>query len=110
MQCPRCHGENRDGLRFGEDCGSHVTLTCAQCGGELAPGKRFCGSCGTPAASQTAASAPGPASYTPRYLVREGGELLERLPRRYTSVISRGAATLWVVPIYFSVSSARRSA
>jgi hypothetical protein len=45
MQCPRCHAENRAGLRFCEDCGSRLTLTCSQCGGELAPGKRFCGSC-----------------------------------------------------------------
>ena len=49
MTCPRCHAENRDGLRFCEDCGSRLALTCSQCGGELAPGKRFCGSCGTPA-------------------------------------------------------------
>ena len=36
MTCPRCHAENRDGLRFCEDCGSRLTLACSQCGGELA--------------------------------------------------------------------------
>jgi hypothetical protein len=40
MQCPRCHAENRDGLRFCEDYGGRLTLACSQCGGELAPGKR----------------------------------------------------------------------
>src|SRR5262245_21271691 len=68
MQCPRCHAENRDGLRFCEDCGNRLTLTCSQCGGELAPGKRFCGSCGTPAGGQSAARPPSPESYTPKYL------------------------------------------
>jgi class 3 adenylate cyclase len=68
MTCPRCHAENRDGLRFCEDCGSRLTLTCAQCGGELASGKRFCGSCGAPAAGESAARTPSPQSYTPKHL------------------------------------------
>jgi class 3 adenylate cyclase/tetratricopeptide (TPR) repeat protein len=68
MRCPRCHAENRDGLRFCEDCGCRLTLTCAQCGGELAPGKRFCGSCGAPAAGQSAARMASPESYTPKHL------------------------------------------
>jgi class 3 adenylate cyclase/tetratricopeptide (TPR) repeat protein len=71
MTCPRCHAENRDGLRFCEDCGSQLRLTCAQCGGELAPGKRFCGSCGTPAAGQSAARTASPESYTPKHLAEK---------------------------------------
>ena len=67
MTCPRCHAENRDGLRFCEDCGSRLTPTCAQCGGELAPGKRFCGSCGAPAGIESGRT-PSPESYTPRHL------------------------------------------
>jgi predicted amidophosphoribosyltransferase len=55
MECPRCHAENRDGLRFCEDCGNRLSLTCSQCGGELAPGKPFCGSCGTAVGSQPSA-------------------------------------------------------
>jgi class 3 adenylate cyclase/tetratricopeptide (TPR) repeat protein len=71
MTCPRCHAENRDGLRFCEDCGSRLTLTCAQCGGDLAPGKRFCGSCGTPATGQPAAPTANPESYTPKHLAEK---------------------------------------
>ena len=71
MQCPRCHAENRDGLRFYEDCGSRLTLTCAQCGGELAPGKRFCGSCGASAGGESAGRTPSPESYTPRHLAEK---------------------------------------
>jgi class 3 adenylate cyclase/tetratricopeptide (TPR) repeat protein len=68
MQCPRCHAESRNGLRFCEDCGNRLTLTCSKCGGELAPGKRFCGLCGSPAGGQSAASTPSPESYTPKHL------------------------------------------
>src|SRR5262245_19901399 len=71
MQCPRCHVENREGLRFCEDCGSRLTLTCAQCGGDLAPGKRFCGSCGAPAVGSSAARTPTPESYTPKHLAEK---------------------------------------
>ena len=71
MTCPRCHAENRDGLRFCEDCGSRRTPTCAQCGGELAPGKRFCGSCGAPAGIESAGRTPSPESYTPRHLAEK---------------------------------------
>ena len=71
MTCPRCHAENRDWLRFCEDCGGRLTLTCSQCGGDLAPGKRFCGSCGAPAAGQSAERTPSPESYTPKYLAEQ---------------------------------------
>jgi class 3 adenylate cyclase len=71
MQCPRCHAENRDGLRFCEDCGSRLTLSCAQCGGELAPGKRFCGACGAPATGQSTTGPPSPESYTPKHLAEK---------------------------------------
>jgi tetratricopeptide (TPR) repeat protein len=71
MTCPRCHAENRDGLRFCEDCGSRLTLACSQCGGELAPGKRFCGSCGAPATGQSAARTASPESYTSKHLAEK---------------------------------------
>jgi class 3 adenylate cyclase len=71
MTCPRCHAENRDRLRFCEDCGARLTLSCAQCGGELAPGKRFCGSCGAPATGQSAPRPPSPESYTPKHLAEK---------------------------------------
>jgi class 3 adenylate cyclase/tetratricopeptide (TPR) repeat protein len=71
MTCPQCHAENRDGLRFCEDCGSRLTLACSQCGGELAPGKRFCGSCGAPAGAESATRTPAPESYTPKHLAEK---------------------------------------
>ncbi|MFI5026459.1 MAG: adenylate/guanylate cyclase domain-containing protein [Solirubrobacterales bacterium] len=71
MTCPQCHAENRDGLRFCEDCGSRLTLACSQCGGELAPGKRFCGSCGALTGAESARRTPAPESYTPKHLAEK---------------------------------------
>ena len=71
MTCPRCHAENRDWLRFCEDCGGRLTLACSQCGGELASGKRFCGSCGALAGVESATRAPAPESYTPKHLAEK---------------------------------------
>src|SRR3989442_3779580 len=69
MQCPRCHAENRDGLRFCEDCGARLAVTCASCGAEVTPGKRFCGKCGQAAGSTTAEPRfASPQSYTPKHL------------------------------------------
>src|SRR5713101_214901 len=70
MQCPRCHAENRDGLRFCEDCGARLAVTCSSCGAEVTPGKRFCGKCGGPVGSTTPESRfASPQSYTPKHLV-----------------------------------------
>ena len=71
MTCPQCRAENRDGLRFCEDCGSRLTLACTKCGGELAPGKRFCGACGAPAAGESSAPTASPESYTPKHLAEK---------------------------------------
>src|SRR5437867_75223 len=69
MQCPRCHAENRDGLRFCEDCGARLAVTCASCGAEVTPGKRFCGKCGQAAGPTTAEPRfASPQSYTPKHL------------------------------------------
>jgi class 3 adenylate cyclase len=68
MQCPRCHTQNRDGLKFCEDCGARLSVTCSQCGAEITPGKRFCGSCGAPVVGHTANRFAAPQSYTPKHL------------------------------------------
>jgi class 3 adenylate cyclase/tetratricopeptide (TPR) repeat protein len=71
MQCPRCRAENRDGLKFCEDCGARLGGTCSRCGAEITPGKRFCGSCGAPVAGQTADRFAVPESYTPKHLAEK---------------------------------------
>ena len=66
MRCLRCHAENRDGLKFCEDCGARLAMPCRQCGAELTPGKRFCGACGAPTAEAPRFAAPE--AYTPKHL------------------------------------------
>jgi len=71
MECPRCHAQNRDGLKFCEDCGARLSVTCSQCGAEITRGKRFCGSCGAPVADHTANRCAAPEAYTPEHLAEK---------------------------------------
>ncbi len=71
MKCPRCQSQNREGVRFCEECGGRLVTTCVSCGAELLPDKRFCGSCGAPATPEPVerqASTPG---YTPKHLAEK---------------------------------------
>ncbi len=72
MRCSRCQAENRERLRFCEDCGARLAVTCASCGAEVTAGKRFCGSCGASVTgAQLHARFGSPDSYTPRHLAEK---------------------------------------
>ncbi|SRR5712692_5335573 len=47
MHCQSCGGENPEGLKFCNECGTPLKTRCAQCGVENAPRAKFCGECGT---------------------------------------------------------------
>ena len=73
MRCPQCQFENREGVRFCEQCGAKVEQACPSCGSAVPPDRKFCGACG-----QALTSAPYPApkfaspqSYTPRHLAEK---------------------------------------
>ncbi|WNC94978.1 adenylate/guanylate cyclase domain-containing protein [Paraburkholderia sp. FT54] len=76
MHCTNCGAENRDGVRFCEQCGTELARTCANCGHELSPAAKFCSECGAPVGEQssrsmparTQAPAPLPIHYTPSHL------------------------------------------
>src|SRR5215471_16240598 len=68
VKCPVCQSQNREGVRFCEECGSKLALTCANCGAEMLPDKRFCGSCGTPATAPPVERYASPQGYTPKHL------------------------------------------
>jgi predicted ATPase/class 3 adenylate cyclase len=46
MRCPKCQSENREGIRFCEQCGVKMELECPICKAKLPLGKQFCGECG----------------------------------------------------------------
>ena len=46
MKCPKCQTENRDGIKFCEDCGNKLEIKCPSCGVLISLGKKFCGECG----------------------------------------------------------------
>ncbi len=71
MKCGRCQSDNRDGVRFCEECGSRLVLNCTSCGAEILPDKRFCGSCGTPVAAPATERFASPQGYTPKHLAEK---------------------------------------
>jgi class 3 adenylate cyclase/tetratricopeptide (TPR) repeat protein len=71
VKCPRCQSDNREGIRFCEECGNRLALTCANCGAEMLPDKRFCGSCGTPVAPPPVERYASPQGYTPKHLAEK---------------------------------------
>ena len=46
MKCPKCQSENREGVKFCEDCGARMEIKCPSCSASIPMGKRFCGECG----------------------------------------------------------------
>jgi hypothetical protein len=48
MNCPKCRFENREGVKFCEECGAKMELACSACEAKIPFGSKFCGECGTP--------------------------------------------------------------
>ncbi|GAH17498.1 unnamed protein product, partial [marine sediment metagenome] len=46
MKCPKCQAENREGVRFCEECGAKMEIKCPSCSAFIPLGKNFCGECG----------------------------------------------------------------
>jgi hypothetical protein len=79
MQCPQCQFDNREGIRFCEECGAKLEQVWPACGTAVPPGHKFCGECGArlsavpssaaqPSAPQPTSRFPSPQSYTPQHL------------------------------------------
>jgi class 3 adenylate cyclase len=71
VKCPRCQSQNREGVRFCEECGGRLVTSCASCGAELLPDKKFCGSCGSPATPDPVERQPSTQAYTPKHLAEK---------------------------------------
>lgn len=46
MHCPMCHSDNREGVKFCEECGTKFEIVCPVCKIKIPLGKKFCGECG----------------------------------------------------------------
>jgi len=71
MKCSKCQSENREGVKFCEDCGAKMEVKCPSCGAFIATGKRFCGECGHNLRKHKEAPSVNysePQSYTPKHL------------------------------------------
>ena len=71
MQCPQCRFENREGVKFCEECGANLELQCPNCTAKIPPGRKFCGECGFKLAAPAEPPAIDyayPQSYTPKFL------------------------------------------
>jgi NADH pyrophosphatase NudC (nudix superfamily) len=68
MRCASCLTDNRDGIRFCEQCGAPLATPCPRCGVGLPPEAKFCGACGAPRARVAAERFTAPQAYTPTHL------------------------------------------
>jgi class 3 adenylate cyclase/tetratricopeptide (TPR) repeat protein len=75
MKCPKCQSENREDVKFCEECGAKMETECPNCEAKIPLGKKFCGACGHKLESppEKPSEAPpldysNPASYTPKHL------------------------------------------
>ncbi|OGG50146.1 MAG: hypothetical protein A3F84_13670 [Candidatus Handelsmanbacteria bacterium RIFCSPLOWO2_12_FULL_64_10] len=72
MRCAQCRFENRQGVRFCEECGAKLEQACPACGAAVPPGRKFCGACGqTLTAAPPSAAFASPQAYTPRHLAEK---------------------------------------
>ena len=68
MRCASCRTDNREGIRFCEQCGAALATPCPTCGASLPPEAKFCGACGAPRAHPAPERFTAPQSYTPTHL------------------------------------------
>lgn len=74
MKCPKCQSENREGMKFCEQCGAKMELECPNCKAKIPPGKKFCGECGCDLSGPPKATPLDysvPRSYTPKFLAEK---------------------------------------
>ena len=71
MKCQKCGSDNREGVKFCEECGAKLESECPACKAKLPLGKKFCGECGHTLKEPTDTPAidySKPQSYTPKFL------------------------------------------
>jgi len=46
MKCPKCQADNRQGIKFCEECGAEFELECPACKAKISAYIKYCGECG----------------------------------------------------------------
>jgi hypothetical protein len=71
MNCPKCESDNREGIKFCEECGAKLEFECPDCKAKIPLGKKFCGECShdlTKPAKAPVTNYSEPQSDTPKFL------------------------------------------
>jgi class 3 adenylate cyclase/tetratricopeptide (TPR) repeat protein len=71
MKCSKCGSDNRERVKFCEECGAKLELECPTCKAKIPLDKKFCGECGHALIEPQEIPAidySKPQSYTPKYL------------------------------------------
>ncbi|OEU63828.1 MAG: guanylate cyclase, partial [Desulfobacterales bacterium PC51MH44] len=74
MECPQCQFENREAVKFCEECGAKLELICPICKAKIPLGRKFCGACGFKLSAPSEISSidySEPQSYTPKFLAEK---------------------------------------
>ena len=74
MKCRKCQAENRDGIKFCEECGAPMEMECPNCNATIPLGKKFCGQCGQKLDSEPPSPTidyQRPESYTPKFMAEK---------------------------------------
>jgi len=77
MKCIACRSDNRNGVKFCEECGTHIAVACPRCDARIPVGKKYCGECGekllveAKAQPETVVDYNRPDSYTPKFMAQK---------------------------------------
>ena len=77
MICFACQSDNREGVKFCEECGTEIALVCPRCDYRIPVGKKFCGECGQKLGWDEVSQPKAiidynrPESYTPKFMAEK---------------------------------------
>ncbi|MDX2451544.1 adenylate/guanylate cyclase domain-containing protein [Desulfosarcina sp.] len=77
MICFACQSDNREGVKFCEECGTEIALVCPRCDHRIPVGKKFCGECGQKLGRDEVPQPEAvidynrPDSYTPKFMAEK---------------------------------------
>ena len=77
MKCFTCQSDNREGVKFCEECGTNIAIVCSGCDSRIPVCKKYCGECGQKLVQDKITQADQaidysrPDSYTPKFMAEK---------------------------------------